>query len=159
MPSVRFICMLAAMLVTGACTPGKESSEQQESSQQKEATLQFEGAVIRQPAPGLDKSVGYVSIANRTDKPITLVSAGSTVIGAIEIHETREVEGLMRMRRLMELSIGARDAAQLKPNGKHLMLFRLQPLRVGEQVEIVFTDTAGNQYAHAFDVVPLGYQP
>lgn len=126
---------------------------------QPQPPLQFDHAVIRQAAPGMDKSVAYVTLVNHTNAPIVLTQASSPVAGAIEFHESREVDGLMRMRRLTDLPIPAGESVQLQPGGKHLMLFRLAPLQVGQTAQVTFTDAADQVYTHEFVVVPLAYQP
>ena len=120
--------------------------------------LAFESPVIRMTPPGLNKTVGYVTLVNHTDQAITITGAASTSAGALEIHETTERDGLMAMRRLLQLRIPARGEVQLKPNGKHLMLFRVSSLEVGQQIAVTLEASDGQTFTKDFEVVPLGYQ-
>ena len=113
-------------------------------------------AVIRMPVPGMAKSVGYVELLNQTQTDLRLVAARSELIGAIEFHETREQDGLMRMRRLSELVVPAGGAVKLQPGGKHLMLFRMEPLEVGQQVTVEFESSDGVLLPFEFRVIPFG---
>ncbi|MEM7100407.1 MAG: copper chaperone PCu(A)C [Pseudomonadota bacterium] len=120
--------------------------------------LEFSNPVIRMTPPGLDKSVGYVTLINRSDQAITIVAASSPSAGALEMHETTQSNGLMAMRRLKQIKIPPRDRLALEPNGKHLMLFRLAALEVGEEISVTLTSDDGRAFTEKFEVVPLGYQ-
>ena len=110
----------------------------------------------RIPAPGLDKSVAYIVLSNPTDNPQTIVGASSECCRSIEIHETRQVDGLMQMRRLKQLLIPPNDELALKPGGKHLMLFGVDgTVQVGDQFEISFTTTDGKSFSRSFEWVGL----
>ena len=139
-----FGCLLASVLF--GCNPGVEVG------------LEFESPVIRMTPPGLNKTVGYVNLVNHTDKAITIVGAASASAGALEIHETTERDGLMAMRRLSKLDVPPQGEVQLQPNGKHLMLFRVKSLEVGQQVAVTLETSDGQTFTKDFEVVPLGYQ-
>lgn len=83
---------------------------------------------IRLAPPGARVMAGYGLIGNRGGESLVLVGAESEVFGAIEIHETFERDGVMRMRRIPALAIPPGGTVALKPGGLHLMLFR--PARV-----------------------------
>jgi copper(I)-binding protein len=55
------------------------------------------------------------------------------------IHETRNVDGVNRMRELEQLRIAPDDSATLKPGGLHLMLMQPRaPLKEGSKVVVNF---------------------
>ena len=145
-PPLQAIVFLIGIALVAACEP------------QQRGVLQFNEAVLRVPVPGMDKSVGYVEIENTGHQVITLKAVHSEMAGAIELHETQETDGMMRMRRLPSLSIPAQSEVDLQPNGKHLMFFRLQGILVGEQVEVTFVDTDDVSHTTLFEVVPLDYR-
>ena len=95
--------------------------------------------VRARPAP-LEGGNGaaFMTVLNGLDKPIRLTSIAGTVAKAIELHETVNDNGVMKMEPHPEgFEIPAGGTLELKPGGKHVMLFGLtKPLAVGEQVEL-----------------------
>ena len=88
---------------------------------------------------GMPMQAGFGRIENQCAVPVTIVAARSPAYGSVELHETRIVEGVSRMRAVPELRIAPEQSAVLKPGGLHLML--MQPhtsLKVGSKVAIEF---------------------
>lgn len=113
----------------------------------------FDAAWIRAAPPGSPVMAGYVSIGNPGGNEIVVEAAASDAFGAIEIHEMREVDGVMRMRPLPALRIEPGRGVELEPGGKHLMLFRPQrELAPGDVVEIDFMLRDGARHRVAFEV-------
>lgn len=88
------------------------------------AAIRVERPWIRLMPPAAQVMAAYAELRNEGAEAIVLVKAESEAFGAIEIHETYEENGVMRMRRLAELPIPAGASVELKPGGLHLMLFR-----------------------------------
>jgi copper(I)-binding protein len=64
----------------------------------------------------------FVEIDNGLDTDVTLQSASSDACGAMEIHRTQMIDGVMSMRPLEGgLVIGGGETASLEPGGIHLM--------------------------------------
>ena len=83
---------------------------------------------------------GFGRIENPCAMPLTITGARSAAYGSVELHESRVVEGMNRMRAVPELRIAPDDAAVLKPGGLHLMLMDPRaPLKDGSRVAIEFT--------------------
>ena len=110
-------------------------------------------ARIREPVPGQTKSVGYFTLANQTDENLVLVGVSIAGVGAVEMHETTERDGVMRMRKLKEVSIPAASEVAFVPGGKHLMLFRISELNAPVDVEFTFAD--GRVLTQPFELVPF----
>ena len=106
---------------------------------------------IRLLPGGMPMHGGFARIDNRCATPITITGAKSTSYGSVELHETRNVEGVMRMRQLKELRIAPKDAAVLKPSGLHLMLMdTVRPLKPGGRVAVVFMLADGREVVGEF---------
>ena len=90
--------------------------------------------------PGMDSmQAGFGRIENRCTTPATIVGARSPAHGMAELHETKIIDGVNRMRAVPQLRIAPDDAAVLKPGGLHLMLMEARaPLKVGTRVAIEF---------------------
>ena len=94
---------------------------------------------VRLPPSAMPMMAGFGRIANPCPKPVVIVSASSPDFGEVSIHETRNVDGVSRMREVEQLQIASGDSAALKPGGLHLML--MQPrasLKEGSRVVVSF---------------------
>ncbi|MDE0661600.1 MAG: copper chaperone PCu(A)C [Gammaproteobacteria bacterium] len=87
-------------------------------------TLAFDNAWVRAPVAGRTVTAAYCDVTNPGDMPIDIVGFGSDHPGLrVEIHESTEHEGMMRMRRLERVTIPAKATVSFAPGGRHLMLF------------------------------------
>ena len=91
--------------------------------------------VRARPAP-LEGGNGaaFLTVLNGLDTPVQLVSATGDVAAAIELHETTNENGVMKMEPRPEgFPVPAGEALQLQPGGKHVMLLGLaKPLAPGD---------------------------
>lgn len=69
-------------------------------------------------------AAAYMAIANDGQEADRLLGARSPAFEAVELHESYEVDGVARMRRVEVLEIPAGDTALLQPGSLHLMMFR-----------------------------------
>lgn len=102
--------------------------------------LSFSKARVRAPVPGTDKAVGYFVLANYTGRTVVLEKIVSAEIRAVEIHETIDVDGLLRMRRLRQPHLGNGETWVFEPGGKHLMLFGVSELSAAPRFSFHFRD-------------------
>lgn len=119
----------------------------------RECTPQVRDAWVRLIPGGMPMQAGFGRIENRCPNPATIVSASSPAYGSVELHETRIVDGISRMRAVPELRIAPDDAAVLKPGGLHLML--MQPhaaLTAGSKVAVQFELSDGRKLLGEFEV-------
>jgi len=97
----------------------------------------------------------YLTVLNGLNKPLRLTSVAGEVAKAVEIHETVNDQGVMRMEpRPDGFDIPAGATLDLKPGGKHIMLIDLaKPLATGD----IFTLTLQFDNADALTIeVPVG---
>lgn len=109
---------------------------------------------VRATHPGQSVGAAYMTFNSREDVTLTHVSA--SVTKAVEVHEMKMVNNIMKMRQLPSLSLTKGQAVTLKPGGLHLMLFDLaEPLNAGESIsfELCFEDDAGK-----VTIIPLKTQ-
>ena len=94
---------------------------------------------IRLVPGGMPMQAGFGRIDNPCATPAVVVGARSAAHASAELHETRIVDGVSRMRAVPELRIAPDGAAVLKPGGLHLMLMDPRaPLKAGSKVAIEF---------------------
>lgn len=119
----------------------------------RDCTVQVREGWVRLTPGGMPMHGGFGRIENRCGNPATVVAASSPSYGSVEMHETRVVDGVSRMRRIPELRIAPQGAAELKPGGLHLML--MQPksnLQPGSKVVVEFELSDGQRLRGEFDV-------
>lgn len=82
----------------------------------------------------------YVTLANHSDRPDTLISVASPVAKRVEIHSNIMEDGVMKMRRLEGIEVNPGEPAVLAPGGMHIMLMGLHaPLVEGESFPLTLT--------------------
>jgi periplasmic copper chaperone A len=95
---------------------------------------------IRLLPGGMPMHAGFGRIENPCTMPLTITGARSSAYDSVELHESRVVDGMNRMRAVPELRIAPDGVAVLKPGGLHLMLMDPRaPLKDGSRVAIEFT--------------------
>ena len=108
---------------------------------------------VRMPPSKMPMMAGFGRIVNRCPTPATIVSARSPSFGSVELHETRVVDGVSRMRPVPQLRLAPDGAAVLKPGGMHLMLMRPgATLKPGSRVVVEFELAGGGTLLGEFEV-------
>jgi copper(I)-binding protein len=70
-------------------------------------------------------------------RAVKLVSVSSPAAGAVEVHEMKMDNDMMRMRQVPALDLPPGQPVKLAPGGYHLMLLNLkQPLKDGDKVPL-----------------------
>lgn len=121
-----------------------------------EGKLEIDNARVRALIPGQDKTVAYLDVHNGTQAPVSLLGARSDQVRTIEFHTTRMDDGIMRMRRLKEVTIEPGATVQFQPGGRHLMLFGVRSLGPQLQIELRFAD--GTLTRVPFERIAIGAQ-
>lgn len=105
--------------------------------------LSFSQANVPQAPPGAQVMAGFMHITNNTDKDIDIVAISSPQFESVEMHLSKDVDGVARMLPQKQLSIKAGEQLILKPGSYHLMLIKpVQTLNYGDTVELNFSLSA-----------------
>jgi len=116
-------------------------------------TLEFTGAWIREAPSASPVMAGYVSIDNHGHGEVLIERVESKQFGSAQIHEMREVNGVMRMRPLRQLQLDPGRAVDLEPGGLHLMLMQpAAPLKPGDHATLEFVLADGTRRSVDFEV-------
>ena len=103
-----------------------------------ESSVEFRDLWVRATVPGQPVAAAYGAIKSGTR--LALVTVTSPVARRCEIHQMKTEGGMMRMRAVKELPMGAGKVVELAPGGLHLMLLDLdKPLTAGATVPLTFT--------------------
>ena len=89
---------------------------------------------------GADVGAGYLTIRNTGAAPEQF-TGGTADFGAVEIHEMKTEDGVMKMTELKNgLNIPAHGTVKLTPGGYHIMFTHLtKPLMKGDKVKATLT--------------------
>jgi copper(I)-binding protein len=119
--------MLRAFLIAAALLTAAGAAAQTKSG------IEVESAWAR-ATPGSSKdTAAYLKIANKGSTPDRLVSVSSPIAGKADLHETRNENGIMRMRPVTDLNLAPGQTVELKPSAEHIMLTGLkQALKAGD---------------------------
>ena len=120
----RFVFVMTALLAWSACTSA--------------ADVRVANAWARASAPGQTSAAIYMEVKSDTDAVLT--AAESARAERAELHAMKVENGVMRMRPLERVELGAGKTVKFEPNGLHLMLVNVkQPLKAGERVPVTLT--------------------
>jgi len=127
------------------------------SSSARDCVPQVRDGWVRMPPAGAASAMpmlaGFGRIVNTCPTPVTIVGTKSPSFAGVELHETRTVDGVNRMRPVPELRIAPDDSAVLKPGGLHLMLMRPDAkLNPGSRVVVQFELAGGGTLLGEFEV-------
>lgn len=106
-------------------------------------TVGVSGVYARAVPPGQPNGAMFMELVNGSNTDHALVAAESEVAEAVELHNHIMDGGMMRMRRVERIDVGAGESVTLRPGGLHLMLIGLaRQLEPGQQVDLtlVFED-------------------
>jgi periplasmic copper chaperone A len=130
---IGMLCMLS--LLAAACAPASGS-------------IVIKNPFTRASPTGAETGGAFVTIVNNGKTADRLVSASSPAAQTVELHETVDDNGVMKMEPRPEgWEIPAGSTLDLKPGGKHIMLIGLTaPLEAGKKIQMTLNfEKAGAQ--------------
>jgi len=146
----RFSALALALALSAAAAPAM-------AQEFKAGDITIDAAWTRATPKGADAGAGYLVIHNNGATPDRL-TGGAADFAAVEIHEMKTENGVMKMRELKDgLAIPAHGAIRLAPGGYHLMFTHLaRPLSKGEKVSATLTFEHAGSVAVEFPVEAIG---
>lgn len=105
------------------------------------ADIEVNNAWLRAPIPGQNMSVAYFQLHNSAAVSKTLSSVESHFSERAQMHTQAPSYGMMKMRALDSIDIGAGEYVEFSPGGHHIMILGLvSPLPEKLQLTLVFSD-------------------
>lgn len=118
------------------------------------APLAVSNGWVRWLPNGLPEA-GYLTLTNRGDQPLDLVSASSPDFGSVMLHQSISNGSTQRMVMVDKLTIPAHGTVAIAPGGYHLMLMAAtHPIAPGATVQIILKFSNGATLAAALPVRP-----
>ena len=115
--------------------------------------LKFIESYIPESPPGAQVMAGFMTIQNASNQLIEIVSVTSPEFHSVEMHLSKEVDGIAKMLQQEKLSIPANASLVLKPGSYHLMLMKPRTrLLDGASVALVFSLSSGEALSHSVTV-------
>ncbi|MEE4145493.1 MAG: copper chaperone PCu(A)C [Halieaceae bacterium] len=109
-------------------------------------SLGLDDAWVRALPPGQPNTAAYLVVTNSADTEVTIIGATSPLAETVEIHTSREVDGLQRMERLEQVQVAPGQSVAFAPGGKHLMLLGLGRMPApGEVVQLCLQLAKGGE--------------
>ncbi|MFT5757758.1 MAG: copper(I)-binding protein [Alteromonadaceae bacterium] len=116
--------------------------------------LSFTEPWIRLLPPTVMHTAAYVTINNSANTPDTLLNVTSPAVNSLSVHQTKNVDGMMKMLSADDLLIPADGKTYLAPGGYHIMLMGLEsPLVENQKITITFEFKHAGKIDVVFPVV------
>jgi len=149
MTRVRTIVVLLALALVG-CSGGSESTSDANrvpiASATKDTAVTFSHGWARATPSGAKVGAVYARLSNPSVHRVTISGIHTAMARSAQVHETREVDGMMRMRHVDPLVLAAGANIDLAPGGMHLMLMGLtKPLTAGMTFDVICDLADGQQ--------------
>lgn len=109
----RFMKRLATTVVAGIVLPACQADG---------PPLAIDELAVTPPLPGSGMSAAYFRLTNTGREPLVIDRVRSPDYGTVEMHETRIVDGVSRMRRLDRLPLAPGETVVFERGGRHLMM-------------------------------------
>jgi periplasmic copper chaperone A len=94
-------------------------------------------ARARPTPPGISVGAVYFSITNAGSKADRLLSVSTPVASRVELHESRNMHGVVEMREMTSVECPPGATVRATPGGLHVMLLGLAaPLAVGTEFNV-----------------------
>lgn len=156
------LALLLVLMMLIACSGNSASGEDDgDGTAASEPGISVRDAWIRPavlpegtPTPGPDDdapntgviSAMYMVIQNSGSQAVQLTGVETNVARVVELHETRNENGLMRMRPVEQVEVPANGEAAFQPGSFHIMLIDVnQPLEVGNTVAVTLIFNTGER--------------
>jgi copper(I)-binding protein len=108
------------------------------------ADLSIEGAWVRALPPTQSSTAAYLSAVNDGEEAVRITGASAPVAGEVQIHTTRELDGMLRMERVPAIDLAPGERVELAPGGMHLMLLDLERMpALGDSVKLCLLPAGG----------------
>ncbi len=155
---ILFVMLLLSLLLLSACQMVAPMADEGEMMMEPEPGKITVMNVRARPSPMAEgNGAVFMLVLNGLDEDVQFISAESPASEVVELHETVNDEGVMRMVHQPEgYPIAAGGSVELKPGGKHVMLINLvEQLETGNEIELTISFSNGESQTLTVPVVDM----
>ncbi len=128
---IATLAVIAAVLSQVAAATDKPSAGE------PPVMVVIENAWVRAMPPSQVNTAAYLSVHNIGDGRLQIVGASSQPEATVEIHTSREVDGMVTMQALEEVILAPGQRLEFAPGGMHLMILGLDKMPApGEKLKL-----------------------
>ena len=157
------VVVLLSLLVVGGCVAPVASTTDSASAMPEPVAGQVtvENARARAMPMAGGTGTAFMLILNGTDAPVRFTAAASDIAEAVELHETVDDNGVMRMIPQPDgFEIPAGGSVELAPGGKHVMFIGVNaPLEAGATFTLTLNFEGADPIVLAVPVVAMDGMP
>jgi len=122
--------------------------------------ITVENPFAREVPPGAPASASFMKLINNSGEDVNIVEANSAVSKVVELHTHIDDNGVMRMRKIPQITVPANGMTMLKPGGLHIMLIGPhKPLKMGQTVKVSLKFADGSSKEVSMPVKSLKGMP
>ena len=122
------------------------------------SVIQIEDPWVRAVPPNVGNCAIFLDLRNESQQPRKMVGVHSEVAERVELHTTRDKDGMLRKERPQEVPVPALETQSFHLGGIHIMLIGLRgPLEVYRviELELVYADQSKETISVPVDERPL----
>ncbi|MEE9303992.1 MAG: copper chaperone PCu(A)C [Thiotrichaceae bacterium] len=144
-----FALLLAMTVAIGLVACGEKTASDSTSIAVTNTTMtasevvHAKNAYIRAMPPGQQVTALFVTLDNTSNQDHYLLKVESYISDAVELHEHKHENGIMKMGQVKRIAIPKNGSVALAPGGYHVMLIGLkEDLKLGDKVimKMIFED-------------------
>lgn len=125
-----------------------------------QAQMMIQDAYVRATPPNAQNSAAFLQLMNHSNEAVSLVAASSDVAKKVELHNHIMADGMMKMRQVESIEVGAMETVSLQPGGLHIMLMGINaPLKEGQEVAFTLTFASGETVSFTAPVKSINGKP
>lgn len=125
--------LLSSTALACAGHEGKHDSKKAAAAQNTD-TLNIRHAWARATVSGMQNGGVFLELHNGRSSSDALTGGSTPLAERVEVHNSTQENGVMKMRRIDSLPLPAKQSVELKPGSYHIMLMGLKkPLEAGSR--------------------------
>ena len=136
MTGLRSACLFILLVVAPGLIAGEDMAGEI-------PDVRIENAWVRAMPPSQANTAAYMALHNGSSDALQIIGARSE-IARVEMHTSREVDGMVSMEQVDQVTVAPGQTIEFAPGAMHLMLLGLKKMpAAGEQVKLCLEFNSG----------------
>ena len=152
------IALAGALSACGSPGPDEaQPSQAASSAPETKPGLALTGGRLILPAVSGNPAAAYFTLANGSDRPVTIAAVDVAGAGMAMLHETQDMAGHSEMHELAGPQVAPGASVAFAPGGKHVMIAGVPATwKPGGTAEITLTFADGDKLSAPLRIEPAG---